>query len=211
MNESGVALETGKLLERSEILHAQPVERVLAVPTFDQIFDSYRGLVYNLGLRLLGDRDEALDLSQEVFFVVFQKIDQFRAQSSLKTWIYRITLNRASNRNRWWRRRQRDRIVSLDLPRQAAPAQHLAGRGVDPERACLQSELNKQIARALKRLPLDQRISVVLRDIQELSYEEIAEITGTSLGTIKSRIARGREALRQHLRKYLQNQSVGQL
>jgi RNA polymerase sigma-70 factor (ECF subfamily) len=211
MDESGVALETGKLLERSKILHALPVERALAVPTFDQIFDSYRGLVYNLGLRLLGDRDEALDLSQEVFFVVFQKIDQFRSQSSLKTWIYRITLNRASNRNRWWRRRQRDRIVSLDLPEQAAPAQHLAGRGVDPERACLQSELDKQIGRALKRLPLDQRISVVLRDIQELSYEEIAEITGTSLGTIKSRIARGRESLRQHLRKYLRNQSVGQL
>ncbi len=157
-------------------------------------------MVYQLSLNLLGDHNEALDLSQEVFLRVFRTIHGFRGQSALRTWIYRIVVNQARNRQRWWRRRHRGQQVSLD--------EHLRDHGDFPERNDLESpdrllgrkELAIRIRTALDELPFDQKTALVLREIDGLSYDEIGFSLGIAVGTVKSRLARAREALRAQLR-----------
>ena len=152
-------------------------------------------MVIQLAMNLLGDRDEALDLSQEVFLRVFRTIHRFRGQSSLRTWIYRIVVNQASNRHRFWRRRHRADQVSLE--------QHVAAHGdlmstgePAPDRVLAQKELAVRVHHALDKLPFDQRTVIVLREIDGLSYEEIAYSLGVAVGTVKSRLTRARQALR---------------
>ena len=157
-------------------------------------------MVYQLSLNLLGDHNEALDLSQEVFLRVFRTIHGFRGQSALRTWIYRIAVNQARNRQRWWRRRHRAQQVSLD--------DHLRDHGdfpeqndlVSPDRLLGRKELASRIRTALDCLPFDQKTALVLREIDGLSYDEIGFSLGIAVGTVKSRLARAREALRAQLR-----------
>lgn len=152
--------------------------------------------VFQLALHLLGDEQEALDLSQEVFLKVFRTLPQFRGQSALSTWIYRIVVNQASNRQRWWRRRRRDQQVPLE--------DHSALHGELPEvrnfampdRVLQQRETAGRVWQALNTLPFDQRAVIVLREIDGLSYEEIATSVDVAVGTVKSRLARARESLR---------------
>lgn len=166
-----------------------------------ELVAGHERMVYTLALNLLGDRDEALDLSQEVFLRVFRTISSFRGQSSLKTWIYRIVINQARNRQRFWRRRRRADQVSLD--------QHVAehgdltqpGDGTSPDRALARKELAVRLWSALNGLPFDQRTVVVLREIDGLSYDDIAFSLGVAVGTVKSRLTRARQALRQQLRE----------
>jgi RNA polymerase sigma-70 factor (ECF subfamily) len=171
--------------------------------SFEEVFERYRSMVFNLTYRILGDQEEALDVSQEVFLAVYRKLHRFRWESSLKTWIYRIAINRASNRCRWWNRLRRRGTVSLDQHLSADPAHNLAAGmaapGGSPEEAVLRGEVSRQIERALVRLPIQQRIAVVMRDIEGMSYEQIASAQQVSLGTVKSRIARGREELKRRL------------
>jgi RNA polymerase sigma-70 factor (ECF subfamily) len=166
-----------------------------------ELVDQHQRMVYQLALHLLGDHNEALDLSQEVFFRVFRTIHTFRGQSLLRTWIYRIVVNQARNRQRWWRRRRRADQVSLDeavrahgeflaAPRESAAPDTMLGR----------KELAERIWHALEDLPFDQRTAIVLREIDGLSYDEIAFSLGVAIGTVKSRLARAREALRAELR-----------
>jgi RNA polymerase sigma-70 factor (ECF subfamily) len=170
---------------------------------FDEIFEQYQSMVYQLAFRILGEREEALDVSQEVFLTIYRKIYRFRAESSLKTWIYRIAVNRASNRCRWWNCLRRRGTVSLDehLSKESdfSVAEVLQSRGESPEAALLHQERYAEIERSLLRLPIHQRIAVIMRDVEGMSYEEIAESTSASLGTVKSRISRGREELKRHL------------
>jgi RNA polymerase sigma-70 factor (ECF subfamily) len=154
--------------------------------------------VYGLALNLLGDRDEALDLSQEVFLRVFRTLSSFRGQSALRTWIYRIVVNQARNRQRWWRRRHRADQVSLD--------EHLKQCGeleskqdVLPDRLLASKETAARIWQALDRLPFDQRTALILREIDGLRYEEIAFSLDIAVGTVKSRLTRARQALRADL------------
>jgi RNA polymerase sigma-70 factor, ECF subfamily len=164
------------------------------------LVDEHQRLVYQLALHLLGDHNEALDLSQEVFLRVFRTIHGFRGQSALRTWIYRIVVNQARNRQRWWRRRHKSQQVSLD--------EHLRDHGDFPERNDLESpdrllgrkELADRIRSALDGLPFDQKTAIVLREIDGLSYEEIGFSLGIAVGTVKSRLARARDALRGQLR-----------
>lgn len=156
-------------------------------------------MVVQLAINLLGDRDEALDLSQEVFLRVFRTIHRFRGQSTLRTWIYRIAVNQARNRHRFWRRRHRNDQVSLDA--------HIAVHGefpstlnLRPDRAFEQKELGERLQRALDGLPFDQRTAIVLREVDGLSYDEIAFSLGVAIGTVKSRLTRARQALRDELR-----------
>ena len=154
-----------------------------------------------VALHLLADHNEALDLSQEVFLQVFRTLPRFRAQSSLRTWIYRIVVNQAKNRQRWWRRRHRAAQVSLDehvLAHGELPAN---GNGISPDRVFGQRELAARLKDALLGLPFDQRTAIVLREIDGLSYEEIAFSQGVAVGTVKSRLARAREILRAELRQ----------
>ena len=165
-----------------------------------ELVSEHQRMVYQLSLNLLGDHNEALDLSQEVFLRVFRTIHSFRGQSALRTWIYRIVVNQARNRQRWWRRRQKGQQVSLD--------EHLRDHGELPERHDHESpdrllgrkELATRIRTALEALPFDQKTALVLREIDGLSYEEIGYSLGVAVGTVKSRLARAREALRGQLR-----------
>lgn len=162
---------------------------------------AHQRMVYQLALHLLADHNEALDLSQEVFLQVFRTLPRFRAQSSLRTWIYRIVVNQAKNRQRWWRRRHRAAQVSLDehvLAHGELPAN---GNGISPDRVFGQRELAARLKEALLELPFDQRTAIVLREIDGLSYEEIAFSQGVAVGTVKSRLARAREILRAELRQ----------
>ncbi|OFW30853.1 MAG: hypothetical protein A3H97_18965 [Acidobacteria bacterium RIFCSPLOWO2_02_FULL_65_29] len=160
----------------------------------------HQRMVVQLAVNLLGDRDEALDLSQEVFLRVFRTIHRFRGQSSLRTWIYRIAVNQARNRHRFWRRRHRADQVSLDA-HVAAHGEFLSGREAGPDRVLAQKELAARLQRALDGLPFDQRTAIVLREIDGLSYDEIAYSLGVAVGTVKSRLTRARQALRLELRE----------
>ena len=165
---------------------------------FAEVFELYKDMVYTLCCKLLSERSDAMDVTQEVFLTLYRKISAFRGDCSLKTWLYRVTLNQAANRNRWWRRRFRDRTLSLNLitglegetPIDPVCAKPLA------DREALSGELQRAIHDGLGKLPFEQRAALVLRDVQGLSYEEVAEVTGVRIGTVKSRIARGRERLR---------------
>ncbi|MBM3777458.1 MAG: sigma-70 family RNA polymerase sigma factor [Acidimicrobiia bacterium] len=155
-------------------------------------------MVFNLAVHLLGDRDEARDLSQEVFLRVFRTLGSFRGHSSLRTWIYRIVINQARNRQRWWRRRHRADQVSLD--------DHLREFGEPPAQAdrspyslLVSKENATRLWTALNRLPFDQRTALILREIDGLRYDEIAYSLDIAVGTVKSRLTRARQALRAEL------------
>ncbi len=165
-----------------------------------ELVGEHQRMVVQLAMNLLGDRDEALDLSQEVFLRVFRTIHSFRGHSSLRTWIYRIAVNQACNRHRFWRRRHRNDQVSLD-EHIAVHGDRISGPDVTPERALARKELADQLWAALGRLPFDQRTAVVLREIDGLSYEEIGYSLGVAIGTVKSRLTRARQALRAELRE----------
>jgi len=165
-----------------------------------RLVTDHQRMVYQLSLHLLSDQQEALDLSQEVFLRVFRTLGQFRGQSALRTWIYRVVVTQASNRRRWWRRRQQSRQVALD--------EHVATHGdlpdqrpfTKPDQVAEQQQTARQVWEALDKMPFDQRAIIVLREIDGLSYEEIATSLGVAVGTVKSRLARARQHLRELLR-----------
>lgn len=176
---------------------------------FAQVFHLYKDMVYTLALKLLTDKSESLDITQEVFLTLFRKIDSFRGDCSLKTWLYRVTVNHVAGRNRWWRRRFRRNTISLDLPLEERPASlDLSEPHPSPARECQSHELREAIEAGLRRLPFDQRVAAVLRDVEGLSYEEIAAVTGAGLGTVKSRISRAREQLRIVLEQFQGGESL---
>ncbi len=172
--------------------------------TFDELFERYGSMVFGLVLHILGDREEALDVSQEVFLTIYRKMDSFRGESSLKTWIYSIAIHRAANRSRWWNRLRRRGTVSLEEHLEKSPDRelyyNLKSDIQSPEDALMVREEHAEIERLLLQLPVQQRIAVAMRDIDGLSYEEIAESMKISIGTVKSRIARGRETLKRFLK-----------
>ncbi|MEW6730979.1 MAG: sigma-70 family RNA polymerase sigma factor [Acidobacteriota bacterium] len=169
---------------------------------YEELVSKYHGSVYSLALRLTNDREDAYDIAQETFLKVYNNIHRFRGDSELRTWIYRITVNQAANQQRWWRRRRRDRSVSIDAANddEQPLSQSLACKDLTPEQRALAAEQRRMIMVALGQVKFDFRVAVILRDIEGLSYEEIADTLEVSVGTVKSRIARGREDLRQQLK-----------
>jgi len=163
-----------------------------------ELVSNHQRMVFTLGMHLLGDRDEALDLSQEVFLRVFRTLSSFRGQSALRTWIYRIVINQARNRQRWWRRRHRASQVSLDDHLQQFGEMESKG-DVLPDRLLASKETANRIWQALDKLPFDQRTALILREVDGLRYEEIAFSLGIAVGTVKSRLTRARHALRAEL------------
>ena len=186
-------------------VEAQFIERLKAgdEAAFDDLVTERSGDVYALLYRLTNDAEEARDLTQETFLRTFQNINLFRGDAELKTWIYRIAVNQARNRWRWWRRRRRDVTVSLDAGDShsdeslGARLRDRASR--DPEQDTLAHEREKALMAALDLLSRSYRETVILRDIEGLSYEEIATTLEISIGTVKSRLARGRNELRVRL------------
>ena len=167
---------------------------------YEELLNRFQQPVYNLAIRLLGDATEASDVVQEVFLKVFRNIGSFRGRSTLKTWIYRITVNEAHNARRWFFRHRR-REVELDTNPEDTRhwKEAIPDRRRSPYEVAVEREQHVMIEAALGRMNPIFREAVVLRDITGLSYEEIAEILNVSLGTVKSRILRGREALREQL------------
>ena len=170
---------------------------------FEQLVAEHSGEVYALLYRLTSEAEEARDLTQETFLRAFQAIGRFRGDADLKTWIYRIAINQARNRWRWWRRRKRDVTVSLDAPvgdrEQTLVASLSNADAINPEQATLAHERETRLHQALNGLRHSYREAVILRDIEGFSYEEIASALEISIGTVKSRLSRGRLELRREL------------
>ena len=164
--------------------------------------------VYNVTYRILNDPAEAADTTQEVFLKVFRGMKQFTGASTLKTWIYRIAIHEASNRRRWWfRHKSKETSMETSEEHGFEPTTPLKERLVDeassPFDDCARTELRGKVEAALAQVPEPYRTALVLRDMEELSYEEIAEITECTMGTVKSRITRGREQLKKRLERVL--------
>jgi RNA polymerase sigma-70 factor, ECF subfamily len=168
---------------------------------FSELVTEYQPLVYSLTLRVVHDREEARDVAQETFLKIYRHFDKFRGESSLKTWICKVAVNQALNSQRWWKRRRREETCSLDEPvnEQQHFSDRLQSNGASPEADALAHERQHQLELALKELKPDFRMVVVLRDIEGMAYEEMASILDISVGTVKSRIARGRDMLRAQL------------
>jgi RNA polymerase sigma-70 factor (ECF subfamily) len=171
---------------------------------FNRLVEERNGDIYALLYRLTEDPEEARDLTQETFLQAFRHLASFRGDADLRTWLYRIAVNQARNRWRWWKRRRRDRTVSLDAPvSDDIDAPLSAGladdEGLDPERQALAREREVALHAALKSLSRPYREVIVLRDIEGLSYEEVATALDLNVGTVKSRLSRGRNELRRRL------------
>jgi len=170
---------------------------------FETLVSERSGEIYGLLYRMTENAEEARDLTQETFLRAFQSIRSFRGDSDLRTWIYRIAINQARNRWRWWRRRRRDSTVSIDSTdengKPALVATLKAENVQSPEQDTLAHERERILRNALKGLRRVYRETVILRDIEGFAYEEIAVALDISVGTVKSRLARGRQELRSKL------------
>jgi len=165
--------------------------------------------IYGLVYRIVNDPADAADTTQDIFLKVFRGMKQFHGGSSLKTWIYRIALHEAANRRRWWFR-HKARETSIDpaeseisLGGEAAIQTALTDPAESPFDNVAHREVQHRVEQELHQIPEPYRTTLILRDLEDMSYEEIAEVLEISLGTVKSRLTRGREALRQRLTPYV--------
>lgn len=173
---------------------------------FETLIDLHSGDVYAVLFRLTENAEEAADLTQDTFLKALRSIKRFRGDSELKTWLFRIAVNESRNRFRWWKRRRRDVTISLDATigdSDRALVETLADDGsFSPEDVVLTREREYAIKAALIDIPDVYREAIILCDIEGLSYEETAAALGVGIGTVKSRISRGREELRQRLKDF---------
>jgi RNA polymerase sigma-70 factor (ECF subfamily) len=171
---------------------------------YERLIAKFQQPVYNLAYRLLSDTGDACDVTQEVFLKVFRNVGQFRAQSSLRTWVYRIAVNESHNRRRWLFRHRHNEVGLEEEFEDSEPRERALQDGArSPFERAFDREKQVLIEEALTRINPSFREAVVLRDLEDLSYEEIADILQISIGTVKSRILRGREALRVQLSSQL--------
>ncbi len=201
----GLYLETGR--DRGDVADLAFRDQQLLVglqageeQAYETLINRFSSPVYSVVYRLLSDPGEANDVMQDVFLKIFRNIGKFRSDCSLKTWIYRIAVNEAHNHRRWFSRHKRQE-VGLDGEDEDTQSysEHLADPGRSPFDVTLSHEKKMQIEVALGQLKPIFKAAVVLRDIEDLSYEEIAGIMQVSLGTVKTRILRGRDQLRKIL------------
>lgn len=165
---------------------------------FAALVSAYEGKIYNLALRYLGNREDAMDASQEVFLRVFRFLPGFQEESGFSTWIYRIGVNVCKD---MLAKRAKRGELSLELPDEEEDYRttEVADSRYDPEAIVEQADLRESLAEAIGQLPQQQREMIVLRDIQGLSYEEIGQVLSLESGTVKSRLSRARENLRKKL------------
>jgi RNA polymerase sigma-70 factor, ECF subfamily len=198
-------VDIGLLLNQNSNLPPED-ERLLAglragfEEAYEELIQRYQTPVYNLAFRLLDDSGDSSDVVQEVFLKVFRGVSQFRGQSTVKTWIYRIAVNEAHNRRRWLFR-HRPNAVGLEEfgEYDQVYERPIEDAGPSPFQIAFNRERQALIEQALSEINPTFREALVLREMEDCSYEEIAEILQISLGTVKSRILRGREALRKQL------------
>lgn len=169
---------------------------------FDNLVMRHASEVYGFLITLTRNSDDAAELTQETFLSALKGVKGFRGDCELRTWLFRIAVNHSRNRFRWWKRRRRDATVSIDEEREedSRPiAETLAGSLPSPEDDVLSDERRRLLTQALNSLPGIYREAVVLCDVQGLTYEEVAASLELNIGTVKSRIARGREELRRRM------------
>ena len=186
---AGGASFEGGLVEQCRRGDAQAFARLVAL---------HEGMVFNLAARLLGDPEEARDVAQEVFLQVYRTLGRFEGRSSLKTWIYRIVVNQSRNRQRWWRRRRKDRSCPIDAltPADEARLAEQATGAEGPEERLARRERARAVQSALLKLSFEHRAVLLLREVEGLSCDEIAGTLSLPAGTVKSRLSRARDALR---------------
>lgn len=187
----------------------QFIERLQAgeAAAFDRLVAEQSSAIYALLFRLTEDIEETRDIAQETFLQAFRNIKHFRGDADLRTWLYRIAINQARNRWRWWQRRHRDQTFSLDAKDSSHDlpfAERLSDKaGANPERQVLARERERLLLEALRALNRRHREVVILRDVEGLSYEEVAAALEVSVGTVKSRLSRARLELRRRLQGIL--------
>jgi RNA polymerase sigma-70 factor (ECF subfamily) len=165
--------------------------------------------VYGLVYRIVNDPADAADTTQEVFLKVFRGMKHFHGESSLKTWIYRIALHEAANRRRWWfRHKAKETSIEPSETEMPSMGEHemqmaLTDHADSPFDTVAHREVQARVEEELSKVPEPYRTTLILRDLEEMSYEEISEVLEISLGTVKSRLTRGRAALRQRLATYV--------
>ncbi|QQS41492.1 MAG: sigma-70 family RNA polymerase sigma factor [Acidobacteriota bacterium] len=170
---------------------------------FEQLVNRYSSEIYGLLYRIMKDPEEAKDITQETFLRAYRAISKFRGEASVKTWLYRIAINQSRNRYRWWQRRKKDKTVSLDDSPSGIErplSEVVPGNSLTPEQDALRREQGAMLESAIAELPEHFREAVVLCDVQGFAYEEIADILEINIGTVKSRISRGRRELRDKLK-----------
>lgn len=170
---------------------------------FDWLVTYYHGSVYNVTYGILSDRADAADVTQEVFLKAFRAINRFRHGSSLKTWLYRIAVRESLNHRRWWHRHCRNEISIDSSLREDRAVEQIEDLGATPFDRLWAHETQTAVRNALAELPDVYRSAVILRDLEGLSYEEVAEVLETSVATVKTRILRGRRILRKLLDAFL--------
>ncbi len=175
---------------------------------FDTLVRRHQDRVYNQAWRLLGDHDEASDLSQEVFVRVFRKIHLYRGDAAFSTWLYRVTHNLAKNRWKQMQRQGRGKTISLDQPLGSEDDSDRTLEQPDtapgPRQEAEGREMLAHMDRELQHLSLEHREVLILRFVENLSYDEIAKVLHANLGTVKSRICRARQELRQRMEPHLE-------
>jgi RNA polymerase sigma-70 factor, ECF subfamily len=202
----------GFQFEHLATLSAHSEDRVLAgklcagdEAAYETLIHRFEQPVFSLVVRLLDHPADADDVVQDVFLKVFRNIASFRGESSLKTWVYRIAVNEARNHQRWSSRHCRQEVaLGADPGEPHGPEDWLPDPGQSPFEVTLDHERHVLVEEALARVNPNFRAALVLREIEGFSYEEIAEILQISLGTVKSRILRGRDALRKQLMERLE-------
>ncbi len=177
---------------------------------FNALVARFQDRVYNLIRRLLGNPEEARDVTQEVFVSVFEKVDSYRGDSSIATWIYRIATNHAKNRIKYLSRRKDRQKESLEAMLVPPTSSRLSASVPRPDQVYTRETVSRLVDAALGQLDEEQRIVLVLRDVEGQSYEDIAAITGLQLGTVKSRLHRGRQRLKEALAPYIDPTDFGE-
>jgi len=173
---------------------------------FDELIDLYEKKIFNLIYRLIGNRDDAADLTQETFVAAFRSYSSFKRESSAYTWLCSIAVNKCKNRFRDLDRRRQYEGPSLDASLLGETGAAAAPVTEGPEELLERTELKRRVEQAIGRLPHDYRIVEVLRDLHGLSYQEIAEVTELSVEVVKTRLARARAMIRRSLEAYLSHE-----
>jgi len=198
-------MESG-LPDRELVRRAKTGDR----PAFDELMRRHEREVIGVAYRMLGRYEDAVDLAQDAFYRAYRSLGAFREEASFRTWVYRIVMNLARHRRRWYARHRVSQTVSLDDPPPGAEegqdpvGEQIAAPAADPRQETARSELRGRLTQALSWLPEPFRAAVVLRDVEGLPYEEIAGICGERVGTVKSRLHRARQMLREALKGALE-------
>jgi len=183
------------------------IERLKAgdAAAFDNLVERYSGDIYALLFRLTSNAEDARDLTQDTFLRALRSISGFRGDAELKTWLFRIAINESRNRFRWWKRRRREVTISLDATIGDSGTSYsdtIAESSISPEDAALMREREYALKAALLDLAVIYREALILCDIEGMTYDQTAAALGVGIGTVKSRISRGREELRRRLKDF---------